>query len=73
MLCAAMCTIPYPVGESLCWIKFDMKMTFCPTFTFVNADFVVDKPCRPQTPLLIYVLFLNVNDYFSIEWIIIFV
>ncbi len=31
------------------------------------ADFLVDKLCRPQKPLLIYALYLNVNmvnDYF---------
>ncbi len=59
-----MCTISYPMGQSLYWIKCDMKLTCCVAFTFVIADFLVDKPCRPQTPLVIYALYLNVNDYF---------
>ncbi len=36
-------------------------------FTFVIADFLVDKPCRPQKTLLTYALYLNVNDYFYID------
>ncbi len=44
LLCAAMCTIPCPMGQSLCWSKFDMKLTCCLAFTFVIADFLVDKP-----------------------------
>ncbi len=52
------------MGQSLCWIKFDIKWTCCLAFTFVIVDFLVDKPCRPQKPLLIYALYVTVNDYF---------
>ncbi len=31
---------------------------------FVIFDFLVGKPRRPQKPLLIYALYLTVNDYF---------
>ncbi len=61
------------MNESLCWIKLDMKLTCCLVFTFVTADFLVDKAYRPQNPLLIYALYLNVNDYFRIDWILTFV
>ncbi len=37
-----------------------MKLTFCLAFTFVIVDFSVDKPCRPQKPLLIYAVYLTV-------------
>ncbi len=33
------------MDQSLCWIKFDMKWTYCLAFTFVIVDFLVDKPC----------------------------
>ncbi len=59
-----MCSSPCLLGQSLCWIKFDMNWTCCLSFTFVIVDFLVDKPCRPQTPLLIYALYLTDNDHF---------
>ncbi len=46
--CAVMCTIPYPMGQSLCWIKSNMKLACCLAFTFVITEFLVDKPCRLQ-------------------------
>ncbi len=48
------------------WVKVyaELNLTYCRAFTFVIADFLVDKPCRPQKPLLIDALYLNVNDYF---------
>ncbi len=55
------------------WIQFDMKWTCCLAFTFVIVDFLVDKPCKAQQPLLIYALYLNVTDYFWIDLIITFV
>ncbi len=58
-----MCSRPCLMGQSLCWIKFDMKLTCCLAFTFVIVGFLVDKPCRPLKPLLIYALYLTVNTY----------
>ncbi len=55
---------PCLTGQTLWWIEFDMKLTSCLAFTFVIVDFLVDKQCRPQQPLLIYALYITVNDYF---------
>ncbi len=55
------------MGQSIYWIKFDMTLTCCLDLTFVIADFLVDKACRPQKPLLVYALYLNV------DWLLTFV
>ncbi len=50
--------VPFHVQWSKLMLKFDMKLTCYMAFTFVMANFLIDKPCRPQTPLLIYALYL---------------
>ncbi len=46
-----MCIIPWPMGQSWCWIKFNKKLTCCLAFTFAIADLLVDKTFRPQKHL----------------------
>ncbi len=41
-----------------------MKLAYSLAFPFAIVDFLVDQQCRSLQPLLIYVLSVNVNDYF---------
>ncbi len=56
-----------PLSESC-----DLKLTCSLAFTFVMADFLVAKPCRPPKCLLVYALNITVNDYFFFYWVLTF-
>ncbi len=67
--------------ESVSWVAswvfplsepHNLKLTCCLAFTFVMADFAVNKSCRLPKCLLIYALNITVNDYFLFYWILTF-
>ncbi len=60
--------IQCPIVQSLCWIKFDMKLTCCLAFTFVITDFLVDKIHWPKINVT-HLCIVFKCEWFILNWL----